>query len=143
MRHRRERRGANALEFAILLPVFVLLVGGSIDLSWMMLQRGTMRTAVGRGCRMGSLVDPGLKEATVADVHTRAQAAVRAIYEEGVGPCPSCTVNTAIVGTLPNRSLSCRLVAPWAGGLAPALSGVLGGTMSDEAVARLEFQRQP
>lgn len=140
---RRRNRGANAIEFAILLPVFVLLLGGSIDLSWMMLQRGAMRTAVGRGCRIGSLVDPGLKEANVSAVHAQAQAAIEQIYEEGVGTCTDCVVATAIEGAVPNRSLRCTLTAPWNGGLASTLSGFYSGTLTDEAVSRLEFQREP
>ncbi|MEO0601081.1 MAG: TadE/TadG family type IV pilus assembly protein [Myxococcota bacterium] len=136
-------RGANALEFALLLPVFLLLLGGSIDLSWLMLQRGAMRTAVGRGCRQGSLVDPGLKEATVNAVHTAAKAAVLDAYEGSVGTCASCVVDTQLEGTIPNRVLRCKLQAPWSGGLTPILSGLTAGTMNDEAVARLEFQRAP
>ncbi|MEN0060737.1 MAG: TadE/TadG family type IV pilus assembly protein [Myxococcota bacterium] len=142
MMRRTKRRGANAVEFALLLPVFVLLVGGSVDLSWLMLQRGAMRSAVSRGCRAGSLVDPGLKESAVADVHTRAQNAIRSLYEGSVGACPGCVVNTTMVGAIPNRALRCNLVAPW-DGLTPALSEIQSGDLTDEVVVRLEFQRDP
>ncbi|MEN0068300.1 MAG: TadE family protein [Myxococcota bacterium] len=135
-------RGANAVEFAILLPVFVLLVGGSIDLSWLMVQRGAMRTAVNRGCRVGSLVDPGLKEVTVAAVHARARTEILSLYENSVGACPKCTVDTRVVGAIPNRALHCNLVAPW-NGLAPVMSDIRSGDLSDEVVVRLEFQRDP
>jgi len=143
MRRRDEKRGANALEFALLLPVFVLLLGGSADLSWLMLQQGAMRTAVGRGCRVGSLMDPGLKEANVGTVHAQAQAAILQIYQDSVGACAGCQVDTVLVGTIPNRALRCTLTAPYSGGLLPSISGFYAGNLTDEAVARLEFQRAP
>ncbi len=138
-----EKRGANALEFALLLPVFVLLLGGSIDLSQMMLAQGAMRTAVGRGCRAGTLVDPGLAEANVSAVINTAKTSVLNAYQSNVGPCPSCVVTVTLEGAIPNRAVRCRLSAPWAGGLTPGLSGLTAGTMTDEAVYRLEFQRAP
>lgn len=138
----RSRRGANAVEFAILLPVFVLLVGGSIDLSWYMVQRGAMRTAIARGCRAGSLVDPGANQVRVADVYNQAKNRILAIYEQGAGECKGCEISTALEGTIPNRALRCELVAPWAG-LAPTLSGITSTGMRDEVVVRMEFQRSP
>lgn len=140
MFHRSRRRGANAVEFAILLPVFVLLLGGSIDLSWYMVQRGAMRTAVARGCRQGSLVDPGVADVSAGTVYDRAKTSILSIYEASAGECTSCIVFTQMEGTTPNRALRCRLTAPWSG-LAPTLSNLTPGGLEDEVVVRMEFQR--
>lgn len=49
------RRGASALEFALLLPVFLVLVGGMVDYAWYMQQRALVVRAVREGVRVGAV----------------------------------------------------------------------------------------
>jgi Flp pilus assembly protein TadG len=49
------RRGSQVVEFAMILPVFLALVFGSIDFTWYILQRYSVTDAVASGCRTGAL----------------------------------------------------------------------------------------
>jgi TadE-like protein len=48
------RRGASALEFALLLPIFIVLVGGLMDFAWYFQQRNLVVRAVREGVRVGA-----------------------------------------------------------------------------------------
>ena len=59
------RKGSQAIEFALIFPVFVMLIFGGIDYLWYLLQRYQLTDAVASGCRAGALsaisphADPG------------------------------------------------------------------------------------
>ncbi len=52
---RRHRRGSNAIEFALTLPIFVILFSGMIDFSWYFFSGWRVSAAVREGLRVGSL----------------------------------------------------------------------------------------
>ena len=56
---RESRRGSQAIEFALIFPVFIALVFGGLDYSWYVLQRYTAMDVVAGGCRAGPLCHPG------------------------------------------------------------------------------------
>ena len=49
------RRGNAALEFALILPVFIALVFGGIDYGWLLLQKMSLQDSVSAGCKAGSM----------------------------------------------------------------------------------------
>ena len=49
------RRGSQAIEFALILPVFLMLVFGGIDFLWLMIETAQVQQAVGSGCRGGAV----------------------------------------------------------------------------------------
>jgi Flp pilus assembly protein TadG len=51
----RNRRGANAVEFAFIFPVLLLFGFGIIDLGWMSLVRSAASSAAAAGARAGAL----------------------------------------------------------------------------------------
>lgn len=55
---RSNRRGVNSIEFALILPVFLLLVGGTMEFAWVFWQRTTLVDIVRYGCREGSVISP-------------------------------------------------------------------------------------
>lgn len=68
---RRFRRGTNAIEFALTVPVFLTLVIGIFEFGWYFWQKSTTIDAVRHGCREGSLyeetpTDGGLAATDVA-----------------------------------------------------------------------------
>jgi Flp pilus assembly protein TadG len=52
---RNYRRGTNAIEFALTIPVCLALVIGIIEFGWFFWQKSTTIDAVRQGCRAGSL----------------------------------------------------------------------------------------
>ena len=52
------RRGANAIEVALTLPIFVVILAGTLDMGWMLYSSSVLDLAASRGCRAGALVDP-------------------------------------------------------------------------------------
>jgi Flp pilus assembly protein TadG len=54
----RSRRGANAIEFGLLFPVLMVLLGGMIDLSWMYTVRLGASSAALVGARAAAVAKP-------------------------------------------------------------------------------------
>jgi hypothetical protein len=136
---RRNRRGANALEFGLVMPVFALLMGSLVDLSWQAYQQAALESAAHFGCRQGSLIDPGLQEKSIANVVTKTEGAMVSWLQEHGGSCgQGCKVSVAAIGARPVRSLQCRVGVQYA-----PLVGILLSerTLTAEAVVRLEYQR--
>ena len=71
MRRSSNRRGSNAIEFALTLPVFVILLSGVIDFSWYFFAGWRVSSAVREGIRVGSKTPmsagPAAVAASVAD----------------------------------------------------------------------------
>ena len=89
MKNRKLRRGSHAIEFALIFPIFVVFVMGSIDYFWYMLQRYQVTDAVATGCRTGALaintpyIDPSL---------IAAETIIENINKTGSCNPSSCTV---------------------------------------------------
>jgi Flp pilus assembly protein TadG len=56
-RHKRERRGAALVEFAVVLPLVLLLVLGAIELGHAIYVQHTLQEAARAGCRLYSVKD--------------------------------------------------------------------------------------
>ncbi len=60
MDFRHSRKGSQIVEFALILPVFMLLVLGGLDLSWYLLERHKVQDITSAACKAGAMsgVDP-------------------------------------------------------------------------------------
>jgi len=58
MSNLRKRRGANALEFALTLPVFLMFFMGIMDWGWFLFNRAMLMDATAQGCALGAKVHP-------------------------------------------------------------------------------------
>ena len=65
------RRGAAVVEMAVVTPVLVLLILGTIETGWMLMVRHTVATAAREGARAASLPD-----ATLVEVEGKVTAAM-------------------------------------------------------------------
>lgn len=135
------RRGANAVEFALLLPVFVVLLGGAMELSWLFYQQGAIRTSVTKACRAAAMQDPGWRESSIDSVTAGAKSDMLDRYSEAVGGCSGCVSWATTVGAVPTRSLQCHMRAPYTG-LTELLGTMIEGTITDTVTVRLEYQRR-
>jgi Flp pilus assembly protein TadG len=101
----RRRRGANAIEFALTLPFFLLITFGMMEYGWYFSNVAQVNGAVAQSCRLGSLLDPAegncgdacLIDAAVDNLTTRLSASALS--------CNDCSA--VITGTAPNRFLEC------------------------------------
>lgn len=136
---RRSKRGNTAVEFALTLPVFTLMVLGMIDVSWLYYHRSALDTAASVGCRAGALVDPGRGNANIGDVQYAAEEALlEALKANGGGDCDSCEVTVTTFGASPGTSLRCDVTRDFT----PVAGFVVGATsLSSTMVVRLEYQR--
>lgn len=136
----RQRRGAEVVEFALILPVFLTVVGGTMDFAWAYYHRSIITTAVNVGCRAGSLIDPGEDEADIDDVLTVANDAVLDSMAAGGLACDTddnCTVSVSVAHDVPGRSLVCT-----ANREVDSLFGIYDSyDISASIMVRLEWQR--
>ncbi len=55
---KRNRRGANAIEFALIAPILVMLLFGTMEYSWLFMTQITLDAAVIKGVHTASTIDP-------------------------------------------------------------------------------------
>ncbi len=101
------RRGANAVEFALLLPFLTLIMGGLVDFGWFFYREGLVTNALRDAVRAGAGVHQ-----TVSEVNT--------------GGCAACiaTTQAVAVASLADVGITVASLSP-----APqmiALSGTCG-----------------
>ncbi len=133
------RRGANAIEFALILPIYCGLMSGIFDYGWMFYYKSAMDSAVAYGCRQGSVVDPGLAEVNMPTVLSTAKTSMKTgIAQYGATCDASCASVATVYGTNPTRSIKCSLSRKW-----NPLFGFWthGITLQSTTVMRLEWQR--
>lgn len=136
------RRGGTSLEFGLILPVFVLLVGGIMDVAWLFYMENALDRAVMLGCRAGALVDPGVGEASLALTKAKAEDVMEeALWMNATGLTAvpeSLTTTVTTHGTSPGRSLVCEVNVEFR----PLVGIVLDPlTLSSSTAIRLEWQR--
>lgn len=131
------RRGGNAIEFGLTLPVFFMVMMGVVDYGWWFGARAGLANAVSLGCREGSMVDSkaGRDPVVVATDDITARAAPWCAT-----PGAGCTYNAEMKWDVPDRAISCRASMPFNPlvGLVPTPS-----TVDAESRFRMEWQRQP
>ena len=83
------RRGSQAIEFALIFPVFVFLVFGGLEILWYSIEAGRVQSALVAGCRGGAatgeniFVDPFTRAAEL--VNSTVSRASR--FDCGAGDC--------------------------------------------------------
>lgn len=83
-------RGAELIEFAIALPILMLLTAGIVDFAVLFQHFGAVTTAAREGARMGVLPDY-----QVADIQSRARTYLQAAGLRDPAPTPTVTFGTA------------------------------------------------
>ena len=134
---REDRRGSQAIEFALIFPVFVALVFGGLDYSWYVLQRYAAMDVVAGGCRAGAI--------TGVDLYAEpATSAETAIMDRAVNSLLACGTELCSVSILEiegyspsTRQLECSLEAPTL-----LLSGIVPG-LPDKITAKSTWPIEP
>lgn len=119
------RRGATALEFALVIPTLVVMLGGVSTLSWVLLSQAALVDAVGEGARRASVVLRDPSDPTGYDVRIQsvADTEVRAAAERAGWDPNSVTVAVGFVERDGIRHMTVQGIAPlasrWEGLLFP------------------------
>jgi Flp pilus assembly protein TadG len=123
---RRNRRGASAIEFALLLIPITLILGGIIEFGWLFLQSNTLLMAARAGARAGAAVaesaSPGPGD--VAEDVARDNLTALGIDPNTV-TITGC-VTSLSAGGLNERAVKVTLSQPYS-----PLTGLLGARMAN------------
>ncbi|MFT5582869.1 MAG: hypothetical protein ACI9VR_000446 [Cognaticolwellia sp.] len=139
---RPSRSGSNAIEFALVLPVFVLLLVAIIDFGWLFFIDSTLDQATVVGCRAGSLINPGIGESDIEDVRRTAELAMEEdLLRSGGGACTTdCSFDVSLSGDPPGRSMFCEVERDFV----PLVGFVVSPLTLTSAIAvRMEWQQWP
>jgi Flp pilus assembly protein TadG len=122
---RLQRRGASAIEFALLLVPITLILGGIIEFGWLFLQSNILLTAARAGARAGA----SIAESASPTPWDAAEDVAKANLTQ-LGVDPSTVVIKACVlsiqtGGLSERALVVTLSQPYS-----PLTGLLGARLS-------------
>ncbi len=134
---RRNQRGSNAVEFALTLPVLVVMLSGLIDYGWYFSQHQAVLSAVREATRAGTLA--GEDEDAAAIAIARAQEALTQAGLNG----GAATVDVDFLGAAPNLLIEVDVSVPFSplmGTLALLGDHTYPPTLNGRLVARIEDQ---
>ena len=109
MRRRHRQRGAAAVEFALVLPLFAALLFGVIEYGWIFYQRFNIAAAVRDGLRQGVTVSQSVTPdpRSVAISQTQADLTAAGISTGSI------TVNAQYSGAAPTKVMTVSAVMPY------------------------------
>lgn len=140
MRNQRRRRGSNAIEFVLCLPIWLSVVFAIMEFGWLFFNQTALDAAANLGCRAGSLIDPGNADENIAAVESRVLERMgEALLNKDGTECTDCVLTANTWGDPPGRSLRCDVSRPF-----DPLIGLYvedGKYLSSSQIARLEWQR--
>ena len=133
------RRGTTAIEFAMVLPVWALLVVAMFDFGWLLYQQTALDAAANLGCRAGSLLDPGESDQNLVEVLEASTEEMEEVLRGFGAKSDDLEVDAYTMGEPPGRSLVCVVsldVTPLTGMVTRV------SKLRTSHVARLEWQRE-
>jgi Flp pilus assembly protein TadG len=129
--NRHRRRGANAIELALLLPLMLALIAGVSELGFYFAREATFRHAVVRALRVGAGTPIAEDPVDRFEASLTTELAARRFEVAAV------SVNDAIVGDAGNRFLEVTVSLPWGG-----LTGLLPGPAALVTTQRVRMEDQ-
>lgn len=136
---RRSERGAAAVEFALVVPILIALVFGTVDFGWAVNRYAAVGNAAREGARVASL------GGTPADVSSTVTAATAGIGGGGTTSVAvtcvkasgaSCTYASAVSGDIAIVTVTYRV--NWLTPVGPTVSRASQLTLSKESRMRIE-----
>ncbi len=103
------RRGANAIEFALTLPIFVAILLAIFEFSWMFFMRSTIIHAVRDGCRAGAVIPQSDVPSPEAVATSRMSDFLAGYDIDCRGSTERCGVDIISTGESPYETMDCTL----------------------------------
>lgn len=101
-----QERGAAAVEFALILPLFLAVAFGIVEYGWIFYQQFNLAGAVRDGLRQGVTVSQTASPDPLAFAKQRAQADLQT---QGIAPA-SVTLTATYSGTSPTKTMTLTAV---------------------------------
>jgi Flp pilus assembly protein TadG len=103
------RKGASAIEFALVLPILLTMLLGIMEFSWLFLEQSSVSAAVREGARLGVTYSTAGSTTPASAAVTRTKAA---LTEAGLNGT-AATVTTSYIGTSPSQKLKVVVSVPY------------------------------
>ena len=107
--NRRYRKGANAIEFALTVPLFVALVTAIFEFGWMFFMRSTVIQAVRDGCRAGAVIPFGEVPSPIEVAQNRMTDFLGGYSIDCRGAEDRCGIAVTVSGESPYETMDCTL----------------------------------
>jgi Flp pilus assembly protein TadG len=102
LRRRNGQRGGAAVEFALILPLFLTLVFGTMEYGWVFYQHFGMASAVRDGLRLGVTISQNATPDPKTSAVKRTQDLLAGV---GISPT-SVTINAKYTGASPSKTMT-------------------------------------
>lgn len=136
------RRGATAVEFALILPLVVVMFVGVLEYGWYFFTHSMVMRSARMGCRAGAVVPTtgGMDPTAVAMsamMDEMDDMSFSSVVCSAATPDPRCKGEVTLIGATPEMQISCAMDYDYGGitGLVP-----LPGRIQARSVLLLEFQ---
>ena len=106
---RRCRTGSNAIEFALTVPLFVLIVTAIMEFGWMFFVRSTVIHAVRDGCRAGAVIPFGEVPSPSDVAQERMMDFLGGYSIDCRGSEERCGISVTTSGASPYETMNCSL----------------------------------
>ena len=121
-RNLRARRGVEAIEFAMILPLFFAILFATVEFSWYMFQRAGVTDAARVACRAAAQLDPRFDDVEgVAALVAYQELRMSLVDCDGGDIACLVVIEDELVGATPN--VTCDIVVDF-----KPITGFLGGT---------------
>ncbi len=110
---RKTRRGTTLTEFALWMPIMLVLMSGMLDITWFMTRFHVVQRATRDGARIGASLFEGNAESGVVII-PEAEAATKEILELANMPCDIGCLVTARVEYVPFKAVIVEVDYPHA-----------------------------
>ncbi len=103
------RKGANAIEFALTLPVFLAIVMATFEFGWMFFLRSTVIHAVRDGCRAGAVIPQNDVPSPQSVASSRMSDFLLGYNIDCRSDSDRCGISITTTGESPYETMDCEL----------------------------------
>lgn len=144
---RRNRRGANAIEFALTLPIFITITFGMMEFGYFFSRKALVNSVIGKACREASLIDANNPPAAISGacggggdgcVEYQAEQVMTDLMNTSGLACTTCTATVS--GSVPNKRITCSIDTPHQD-ITGFYNAFFPTNIEAETSVRLEWQR--
>jgi hypothetical protein len=104
-KERSSEGGGAAVEFALIMPIFIAIVFGMIDYGWYFYQKFTLCAAIRGGVRYGVTFKHNPTGSPASDAYVEAKNEAKRRCDSGSVPAASVSWGGGVTGTAPIRRL--------------------------------------